>query len=150
MLAPPPESNAGIRASGLLDHIQRPAKVHSDGAQSWPAQLRGRSLRGDAVSHKNHEYARPLQPHERVRGLPTAAGTQMVDRSWRTLCNHFLPVSLHAKARKEDKTSYTNDDLFLYAWAFAGRLNLPDDQRNANLWTFFGSVCSASPSVPPE
>ncbi len=64
--------------------------------------------------------------------------------------SEFLPVSLHAKARKEDKTSYTNDDLFLYAWAFAGRFNLPDDQRNANLWTFFGRVCYEWSSVPPE
>jgi hypothetical protein len=138
---PPPESIQEIEASGLLGHIKKPAVVFSDGAQSWPSALRGKRLRGAAVSHKDKEFTRHIEKAEQHKGLSKVAGTQSLDRRWGVLCNQYIPYTLHAKVR-ENGVSDTNQNLFTYCWSWALRYNLNDAGRG-NLWKSLGQAVSS-------
>ena len=138
---PPPESAAEIEASGLLNQIKKPARLHSDGAPAWPAQVRGKAHTANVV-HSKKQYTRDLADHEAVRGLSKMTGTQMVDRNWKTLCNSFIPDAIHAKVRQSGGDTQINENLFTYCWAFVLRHNL-DEASKENLWEALGKVHQA-------
>ena len=63
-----------------------------------------------------------------------------------TLCNKFLPASLHAKIRdRVTAQSKTNPVLWQYMWAFAARHNLEEDEKN-HLWAALGKIVQESKS----
>ena len=138
---PPPESKEEVIMSGLLGHIKKSAMVFCDGAQSWPASLKRKRLRGASVSHQDKEFTRQLTKAEQHKGLSKVAGTQSLDRRWGVLCNQYIPHGLHAKIR-ENGVSDTNRNLFTYCWSWALRYNLNDAGRG-NLWKPLGKAVAS-------
>ena len=102
---PPPESKVEVDQSGLLQKVNRPAAIYSDGAHAWPAALRGTPLPHGAARHNRHEYTRKV---EMPRGFSKLAGTQCLDKRWGVLCSEFLPKQLHAKVKNSEGVSIVN------------------------------------------
>lgn len=133
---PPPESKHEIRESRLLSKLKHPVAVFSDGAHSWPVEVRATRAKHAACQHNQHQYTASSKLQAPVSAL---AGTQCIDTRWGVLVNSFMPVSLKAKARDDNGISMVNQRIFIYAWSFALRYNFNAAQRQ-KLWNSLGTA----------
>ena len=93
---PVTETLAQVEASGFLDRITRRSVVNADGNKAWKSAAASRGLPFQNVIHqvKNFTSDCPKVWPE----VSTVAGTQTLDRSWRSL-KTFLPKGMTVKQK---------------------------------------------------
>ena len=108
---PPTESLSEIRESKLLQHVQRKGSVvFSDGNVSWRSQAKARSLKAAWVNHQNKQWTKRQGPsRSRPAQVSAIAGTQVVDRLWKSL-KMWVPRTFPRKVG-HGELSREHDDL---------------------------------------
>ena len=82
---PPTEPLAEVRASGLLQKVDREnSTIFADGNTAWRSEANRLPLRHVSVNHQKKEFVRKDRKKKGQKGS-TMAGTQMLDRCWQSL-----------------------------------------------------------------
>jgi hypothetical protein len=83
-----------VEKSGFLDRIAGSSIICPDGNRAWKFAAEKRGIPVQAVVHQVKNFTAPAP--KMFRGVPNIAGTQTLDRSWRTL-KEFLPAHMVLK-----------------------------------------------------
>ena len=80
---PVTESRAQVEATGFLDRLYGRSVVCPDGNKAWKAAAEARGIEVQSVVHqvKNFTSVGPV----RWKNVSNVAGTQVIDRSWKSL-----------------------------------------------------------------
>ena len=95
---PVTESRAQVEATGFLDRLYGRSVVCPDGNKAWKAAAEARCIEVQSVAHqvKNFASVGPV----RWKTVSNVAGTQVIDRSWKSL-NFFLPQHMCLKYKRK-------------------------------------------------
>ena len=112
---PPTENLHQVHECNIFKHIQkRGTCVFSDGNMAWRSVCYKNNIRNQEVVHQVKEFTRSVQHGK--KNLSTLAGTQCVDRTWRTL-KHYLPKK---KLMKDPHTKslcpFFEHQVYAWAW----------------------------------
>ena len=113
---PVTETLAQVEASGFLDRITRRSVVNADGNKAWKSAAASRGLPFQNVIHqvKNFTSDCPKVWPE----VSTVAGTQTLDRSWRSL-KTFLPKGTTVKQKIQGHSCmHPSVPQYMYMWAW--------------------------------
>ena len=95
---PPVESNSEIEACAFMSRIHGSATVFADGARSWRAHAKAKRLKFSQVNHSKMQFTKPRGPRRK------AAGTQVLDRQWKSL-KQYVPREVANKNAQNQCTS---------------------------------------------
>ena len=125
---PPTESLSDVRASGLLQRLNpKTTFVFTDGNRSWASECKRLKLKHQHVNHSRMQFVKMVRA---CKGQSPLAGTQKIDRLWRSL-KTWLGPSLNTK----DRNKAFNERLESYVDAFQYRYNSED------LWKDTAELC---------
>ena len=116
---PPTETKAQILESQLLNRIvgKSTTVVYPDGNQAWESLCLAKKFDVEAVCHQRKQFTRKTAQKASTR--PSLAGTQMIDRAWRSLKFEWLPAHINATQKKKDHTVLSpivSELVFQWAW----------------------------------
>ena len=114
---PPVESNSEIEACAFMSRIHGSATVFADGARSWRAHAKAKRLKFSQVNHSKMQFTKPRGPRRK------AAGTQVLDRQWKSL-KQYVPREV---ANKNALDRSVNDSLraYVYSWVWRHNVGIP-------------------------
>ena len=130
--APPPEAEAEIESTGILNVVSKKAILYTDGAPGWPkaAKRLRRDIKVRQVSHKKQEMVRRVRMNSHVR----MAGTQTIDSTWKHL-DRYVPATLKVKIHGK-----VNPLLWQYVYSFVWRRNIAAEPIRVALRSLFKST----------
>ena len=114
---PATENKKQVVESKLFDPIKgRSTIVFPDDNVAWQSLALEKGFRVESVSHQRKQFTRTVS--ETTRRQASLAGTQMLDRSWRSL-KDWMPQGFHPSEKKNGHTcqSWMLAHL-VYQWAW--------------------------------
>ena len=93
----------------MLDRIvgKSTTVVYPDGNVAWETMAAERGFEVEAVSHQRKQFTRKIV--QRKSTSPSLAGTQIIDRAWRSLKNDWWPQHVNATSKVGGHTMMSND-----------------------------------------
>lgn len=90
------ESKTQVLASKLLDAVvgRSSTVIYPDGNHAWKSLAEQKGFKVEAVSHQQKQFTRELTNAKRHK--PQLAGTQCIDRTWKSLKKDWLPQKIHS------------------------------------------------------
>ena len=116
---PPTETKAQIVESKLLDRIvgKSTTVVYPDGNVAWESMAAERGCGVEAVSHQRKQFTHK-NVDKKTNG-PSLAGTQIIDRAWRSLKNDWWPQHVNATSKVAGHTLMSDDvKAMVNQWVF--------------------------------
>ena len=120
---PPPESKTDVVSAGLMKRVHGNATLFADGAKAWKTLAKTKGLKFAEVSHKRMQFCKQRGPRKK------AAGTQCIDRKWKSL-KQWIPKELR---NKQKITRDVNESIRDYVFAFVCRTNWGNANTLKNL-----------------
>ena len=81
--------------------------VYPDGNVAWETMAAERGFEVEAVSHQRKQFTRKIV--QRKSTSPSLAGTQIIDRAWRSLKNDWWPQLVNATSKVGGHTMMSDD-----------------------------------------
>jgi hypothetical protein len=113
---PVTETLAQVEASGLLDRITGRSVVNADGNKAWKSAAESRGLPFQSVIHQVKNFT--LDCPKVWPEVSSVAGTQTLDRSWRSL-KTFLSKAMTVKHKIQGHSCmHSSVSQYMYMWAW--------------------------------
>ena len=106
-----------------MKRVHGNATLFADGAKAWKTLAKTKGLKVAEVSHKRMQFCKQRGPRKK------AAGTQCIDRKWKSL-KQWIPKELR---NKQKITRDVNESIRDYVFAFVCRTNWGNANRLKNL-----------------
>jgi hypothetical protein len=109
---------------GCLD---RSSIICPDGNRAWKFAAERRGIPVQSVVHQVKNFT--SEGPKMFRGVSNIAGTQTLDRSWKSL-KDFLPAHMVLKHKdRGHSTMHPSVTQYVFMWCWRCTLNNPDPQR---------------------
>ena len=124
---PVTESRDQVEATGFLDRLYGRSVVCPDGNKAWKAAAEARGIEVQSVVHqvKNFTSVGPV----RWKNVSNVAGTQVIDRSWKSLKN-FLPQHMCLKFKEKGHSKmHPSVPEYIYMWTWRQSLGTTSPKK---------------------
>ena len=111
--------DAQIAESKLLDRIvgKSTTVVYPDGNVAWESMAAERGFAVEAVSHQRKQFTRKIV--QKKKQSPSLAGTQIIDRAWKSLKNDWWPQHVNVTSKVAGHTLMSEDiKAMVNQWVF--------------------------------
>ena len=121
------ENSDQVEKSGFLDRIRGSSIVCPDGNRAWKFAAERRGIPVQSVVHQVKNFT--SEGPQIFRGVSNVAGTQTLDRSWKSL-KMFLPHHMVLKHKdRGHSTMHPSVSQYVFMWCWRCSLDCPDPQR---------------------